>query len=139
MKKVFYLTVLLNIFFSCEDQINVTLEREPGSISGQILPKGVGAVVGIYQGPLIQEVNTDGEGYFRFSNLSAGTYTIRAKAPNYGTREIVNVQVEDSEGYDIGQIQLYEYPAPLISIFPLNGEIGVRYSRGYRLVTLYFD
>ena len=138
MKNILFV-IFFSLILSCEDEITVFVDREPGSISGQILPKGVGAIVKLYQGPLFQEVGTDFDGYFQFSNLSAGTYTLRANAPNYGTREFGRIQVEDGEGYDIGQLRLYEYPAPLVYSSPLNGETGVPLHYLDRLVHLYFD
>ena len=59
MKKHRFIILLLSLIIYCADDVTVFIEREPGSISGQILPKGVGATVKLYQGPLLQEAVTD--------------------------------------------------------------------------------
>jgi hypothetical protein len=139
MRKVTFSVVLVILMLSCKEEITVFVEKEPGSISGQILPRGVGAIVGIYQGPLFQEVSPDAEGYFKFSNVAAGTYTLRAKAPHYGTTEHASIRVEDGEGYDIGILHLYKYPLPLNYTDPINGATGVPIGYTNRVLYLHFN
>jgi hypothetical protein len=137
MKQSILIILLFILALSCKDEITVMLQREPGSISGQILPEGVGATVSLYQGQLLQEKTTDDQGFFIFSGLTAGTYTLRASAPNFGTGTYSGVPVADGEGYDIGQFQLNEFPAPLLDVYPANGDIDIPL-RTTRVIMLYF-
>jgi len=138
MKKVLLSLTLIILLISCQDEITVILQKEPGSITGQIRPKGIGTVVSLYQGPKISEVNADDEGYFKFSDVSVGTYTLRANAPKYGTQEIRNVQVDDGQGTDLGLLYLYRYPAPLLFASPADGSTNISVT-STRLIIFYFD
>ncbi|NOX89077.1 MAG: hypothetical protein GXO77_08625 [Calditrichaeota bacterium] len=129
MKNVFYSLLVIMLISSCQKDINVYIKKEPGSITGQILPLGINATVELYQGTLIDQVGTDAQGYFYFGEVKPGVYSLRAKAPKYGTQEIFKVQVSDGEGYDIGVIELNKLPLPLVYIYPFDGAKNVK--RGY--------
>jgi len=120
MKK---LSVLIAIFFliSCQPEINVIINKEPGRITGIVVPVDEMATVELYQGSLIDQTTTDANGFFEFEKVSPGTYRLVAKADHYGSVELSDIRVSDSEGYDVGIIELSIFPNPLIDVYPYNG------------------
>lgn len=121
MKRITFLILIAIAFWSCQDEINVFVTKEPGSIAGRVLPLNVEAFVELYQGKLIKNVHVDENGYFLFLDVVPGTYIVKAKADNFGTTIRSNVHITDGEGYDIGTIELSQYPYPLQYAEPFNG------------------
>ncbi len=125
------------ILFSCNDDVNVTLEKEPGTLYGRVLPLNINSQAELYQGTLIKTADTDNDGYFTFSGLNPGAYRIKVKADNYGTVES-KVYIEDGEGNDMGTIELTNLPYPLSSITPYDGATGVNNDFNNARVDIYF-
>ena len=124
MKLLFLLTLIVFILISCNDDINVTLEKEPGTLYGRVLPLNINSRADLYQGTLLKTANTDNDGYFTFSDLNPGGYLLKATADNYGTTES-KVKIEDGEGYDMGTIELLNFPFPISDIQPYDGATDV--------------
>ncbi len=135
--KRFFILSLLFWMFACHPEINVIISKEPGMISGIVVPIDVVATVELYQGSLVAETNTDADGIFEFDDVDPGTYRIIARAENYGSVELSGIKVSDSEGYDTGIIELSLYPAPLIDSYPYNGARDISISNAY--IRLYFE
>ncbi len=119
-KAIFILLVVLS-FISCKDEINVITSKQPGKISGTVLPKEAIATIQLLQGEIITTTTTS-NGVFKLSNVSPGIYRLIIKADNFGKQKLENIKVEDGEGNDIGTIKLSKYPYPLISTSPFDGE-----------------
>ena len=124
MKLFFLLIPFIFILFSCNDDVNVTLEKEPGTLFGRVLPLNINSRAELYQGTLLKTANTDNDGYFTFSDLNPGGYILKAIADNYGTTES-RVKIEDGEGYDMGTIELLNLPFPIRDIQPYDGATDV--------------
>ncbi len=134
MKNLLIMSLLFTLFYSCQEEINVTLSKEPGKITGSILPMNVITTVKLYQGNLINQVNTK-NGVFEFKNVEPGVYRILAKADNYGRKELTNIKVSDGEGCDVGIIELSIYPYPLSEVYPYDGQKDVEpYYDDYRIL-----
>ncbi|MDO9548176.1 MAG: Ig-like domain-containing protein [Candidatus Marinimicrobia bacterium] len=135
MKK---LSVFIAILFliACEPEINVIINKEPGRITGIVVPTDETAIVELYQGSLIAQTPTDADGFFEFEKVSPGTYRLVAKADHYGSVEVSNIRVSDSEGYDVGIIELSLFPNPLIDTYPYSGARDISASSAY--IRLYF-
>ena len=84
----------------------------------------INARVDLYQGTLLKTVSTDNDGYFTLSSLNPGSYILKATADNYGTFES-RIKIEDGEGYDMGTIELINFPFPIIDIQPYDGATNV--------------
>lgn len=130
MKRVIIFTFLI-LMVACQPEINVIISKEPGMISGVVVPADVEATVELYQGTLVAETVTDAGGVFVFTDVDPGTYRLIAKAANYGAVEISKIKVSDSEGYDAGVIELSLFPAPLIDVYPYDGARDVSISNCY--------
>ena len=139
MVKTIFLLASLLMLYSCEKNITVTLEKEPGSIVGIVLPANVQATVELYYGQLIETTTTDENGYFMFQDVSPGTYTLRVRADNYGTQEREGIHVLEGEGYDVGTIELSPLPYPVSYISPFNGQKNVSMHLGYGTIVVYFN
>ena len=122
LKKLTFVLLLLVLFISCEDNVNVYLEKEPGSLYGQVLPLGINATVELYQSELITQTNPDVNGYFTFTDIEAGSYLIKVKAENFGTSSQIMAKVESDENNYVGTIQLSEFPNPLSRIYFPGGD-----------------
>jgi len=120
MRNIILLTTVITVFLSCHQDISVNMSKEPGIITGKVLPLGIEAVVELYQGGFIDRVTADANGYFAFEGLNPGYYRIIVKADNYGTVER-SAWVYDGEGSDIGTIELSTFPYPLTSVIPNDG------------------
>ncbi|HDP68965.1 MAG TPA: hypothetical protein ENN20_10805 [Candidatus Marinimicrobia bacterium] len=136
MKRAIIFTFLL-LMVACQPEINVIISKEPGMISGVVVPTDVAATVELYQGTLVAETVTDAEGVFVFADVDPGTYRLVAKAANYGSVEISKIKVSDSEGYDAGVIELALFPTPLVDVYPYNGARDVNILNIY--IRLYFN
>ena len=121
MKRIFLLAMIFLVLINCEDEINVYIVKEPGTITGQVLPLTENATVELYQGTMIDQITVDNNGYFIFKDVSPGTYRIIARATHYGSREISGIHVTDGEGYEVGVVTLSLLPYPLDYIYPYMG------------------
>ena len=62
------------------------LAAAAGSLSGMVLPTGIGAQVTVMQGgALVTTAVVDSSGAYRVTDLAPGTYDLVAAAPTYGT------------------------------------------------------
>ncbi|MGC9363288.1 MAG: hypothetical protein ACP5FZ_01825 [Fidelibacterota bacterium] len=68
MKKCLILIAVL-FLVSCQPEINVIISKEPGMISGVVVPADVEATVELYQGTLVAETVTDAGGVFVFTDV----------------------------------------------------------------------
>lgn len=127
LKHVIVLISLL-MFFSCREDITVTISKEPGKITGLVKPLGVTATIELYQGNLVARTSTDNAGIFVFDEVKPGVYRLIVRAESYGKKEIHKIQVADGEGYDIGVINLSRFPYPLINTSPFDGGIDAPFS-----------
>jgi len=135
MKKCSILIAVL-FLISCQPEINVIINKEPGRITGIVVPVNETATVELYQGNLIDQTTTDANGFFEFEKVSPGTYRLVVKADQYGSVEVSNIRVSDSEGYDVGIVELSLFPNPLIDVSPYNGARDVGASNAY--IRLFF-
>jgi Big-like domain-containing protein len=124
MKLLFLLVMIVFILFSCNDDVNVTLEKEPGTLFGRVMPLNINAGLELYQGTLLKTANADNDGYFTLSNLDPGGYILKIKADNYGRVER-HISISDGEGYDMGTIELINLPFPISDIQPYDGATDV--------------
>lgn len=115
MLKYGTLLLLLFVFLSCSDN-TVTIIKDPGTITGTILPTGISAQASINQGDFSKSVMVDNLGQFILTDIDPGVYTFVAKADQFGRFKEENIKIEDGEGYEIGLIELDTIPYPLYSI-----------------------
>jgi len=125
--------VLLSLFLSflslsCIDD-NVTLVKEPGSLTGTVLPLGVSAEVNIKQGEIVLTDKVGIDGKFKIDNVDPGVYTFGASAENFGSFQKDNIKIEDGEGYEIGNIELNIMPYPLLRVNPKDEIVDAFFSR----------
>ncbi|MBL1214906.1 MAG: hypothetical protein HND52_16220 [Ignavibacteriae bacterium] len=118
-KRIIILPFLF-LFISCQDDINVTIVKQPGTVTGIVLPALSNADVYLQQ---VSERKTkiNSSGVFYFDDVAPGVYRLIVKAPGYGRAEIDQVTVKDGEGCDVGKIELVSYPFPLLGISPQDG------------------
>jgi len=129
MKHSVLVTMIVLLLFSCKQELTVTLEKQPGAITGIVLPKEVTATVGLYQGKQIAQTTTE-DGYFIFDGVAPGVYRIVASADGFGSYELTGVDVDDGEVYDLGNISLATLPFPLIGVSPYQNQQNVEFYRG---------
>ncbi len=112
MKKEFWIISLAFILFGA---IIIYLESPFGSIAGQIALKGSGKFIASYdlepkdkvyalaikneigKQPLERGVWVENNGHFKINKLPVGEYTLRIKAPNYGTYNEYGLYVADGQ------------------------------------------
>ena len=123
--------------WSCQDEITVHIEKEPGAIVGNILPVGINAVAELYQGKLVAETEVDDEGYFIFAEMEPGGYRLICKAPGYSEYER-RITISDGMIYDIGEFILSNMPYPLFAVSPRDGAVSVANSNHNMVVRLSF-
>lgn len=138
MKRIYWVVMVFLLAISCQDEITVTIEKEPGSITGRILPTGIQAQVKLYQGKLKSETATDAQGYFLFEDISPGTYHLQAGASGFGTSDMYKVKVDDGEGADAGIIELNRFPFPLHNVSPYDGAENVSLNYSSQIIYLEF-
>lgn len=114
LKYVFTLALFI-LLISCNND-SVTLVKEPGVLTGTVLPVGINASVHLIQGNEDLSSSVDVSGLFRIENVVPGVYTFIAKAKNYGSFKKENIKIESGEGYEIGTIELDTIPYPLYGI-----------------------
>ncbi len=134
MKHLVTLIIISLLIVTCEENITVTMSRQPGKITGKVQPAHVSSTVSLYQGDLIDQTTTSG-GIFVFGNVTPGVYRLTVAAENFASQELSGIRVEDGEGHDTGVIQLSKYPYPLSFTYPLDGEIET----GRSDIEIYFD
>ena len=122
MRKFAFLFFCLILFVSCEEDINVYLKKQPGWLSGKVVPAVADASVELYLGELIQQTTTNASGIFTFRDVKPGIYRIFIQAENFGRTELTGIEVEDGEGQDLGDIELSRLPAPVSSMSPRDGQ-----------------
>lgn len=132
MKILIFLAVFTVLFLSCHQDISVNFIKEPGLLTGKVVPLDIDAVVELYQGGLVKQTTVDAHGYFMFDHLTPGYYILRVQAENYGKYE-KSVHVYDGEGRDIGTIELSRLPYPLRTVTPYDGAIDVSIRTQIRL------
>jgi hypothetical protein len=130
MKMQFFMVMVFLLTFSCKDKITVNIEKEPGTITGRVIPAGIDAMVELYQGTLSKQKQTDADGYFKLRDIDAGTYTLKIQALHYGSQEIAQIHVDEGEGHDVGTIQLSAMPYPLTMVSPPDDAREVSVSSG---------
>jgi hypothetical protein len=127
MKRFLIIFVLFIIFLgACEengDNIEIFLQKQPGSVAGRVYPFNAEATVGLYQGVvrLIAETQTDPDGTFLIKDVQPGVYLLRVSASGYGSFEREEILVSDGESMDVGVIILSTLPWPINSTEPEDG------------------
>lgn len=117
LKKLIGLTFLL-FLSTCTDD-NITIVKEPGALTGFVLPPNIGAEVTLVQGTTEIKSKVENDGRFKIKDIEPGVYTFIANANNFGSQKKENIKIEDGEGYEIGTIELDTIPYPLTSISDL--------------------
>ncbi|MCK4715220.1 MAG: carboxypeptidase regulatory-like domain-containing protein, partial [Candidatus Marinimicrobia bacterium] len=131
MKKLFLCAMVLSLFFSCEKDINVYIEKGPGTIIGQVMPIGINAFVELRKLDQTVHVDVDVDGYFTITDLEPGHYTLLIDAADYGRKELSRIYVGDDEIYDVGTIELSQIPYPIQYVSIWDGASGVTTNRIY--------
>jgi len=131
MKKLFLCAMVLSLFFSCEKDINVYIEKGPGTIIGQVMPVGINAFVELRKLDQTVHVDVDADGYFTITELEPGHYTLLIDAADYGRKELSRIYVGDDEIYDVGTIELSKIPYPIQSVSIWDGASRVTTDRIY--------
>ena len=129
MKKLFLYAMVLSLFFSCEKDINVYIEKGPGTIIGQVMPIGINAFVELRKLDQTVHVDVDANGYFTITDLEPGHYTLLIDAADYGRKELSRIYVGDDEIYDVGTIELSQIPYPIQSVSIWDGASRVTTNR----------
>ncbi len=129
MKYLCFSFSLLIIFTACEQVVNVSIEKEPGTIIGHLFPTGIEAFVEVSTTDDIRHVEVEPDGYFAIKKLKPGHYNLLFDAPEYGKRKMENVYIGDDEVNNIGEVELDRIPYPIsqISIYDGQTDISVSY------------
>lgn len=136
MKSIF--TVLLCLFglmvlTTCEDNITVNLEPNPGNISGRIIPIDIQSTVVIKNGQDTYSTTTDVDGIFEFTDLTPGYYLLTASADGFGKVER-SFDLNDGESSYLGDIYLADLPYPIKYINPSDGSMNVSIPSYFEIV-----
>lgn len=115
MKNIFIGFFFTILFVTCTDD-NVTIVKQPGELTGTVLPLGINAKVYLTKGDLELVTSVKSDGNFVLSDIDPGVYTFQAKAESYGSNKKENIKIEDNEGYEIGNIELDTIPYPINTI-----------------------
>lgn len=97
-------TTLVNVPLNKSAFVNFVLTSLTGNVSGYVLSlpdlNGIfGATVSITVFPLVITIKTNNTGYYRFENLTAGTYSVSASMEGYSSStksEVTVVQGEET-------------------------------------------
>jgi hypothetical protein len=54
MRLLLSLIPIFFILYSCQEDINVTIEKEPGTLFGKVIPLNINSQVELYQGTLLK-------------------------------------------------------------------------------------
>lgn len=135
MKYLILCVSLMFLLVACERVINVAIEKEPGTITGRVLPTGIAAFVEVHTPEETRHVDVDRDGYFAVADLNPGRYNLLIDAPAYGRRELVDVYVGDDEVCDVGVVELNKMPYPIAWTSIYDGQTDV--TGGYLNVEFY--
>ena len=135
--KTFVILLIGLLAWSCQDEITVHIEKEPGTLVGYVLPAGINAVVELHQGKLVVKTDVDADGYFTFTDMAPGGYRLFCNALGYSQYER-RVTISDGEVIDLGEIYLINMPYPLYYISPADGAVNVANSNHGLVVKLQF-
>jgi hypothetical protein len=145
MNKIPISIVVQILIISCTDDA-VTIVKEPGILTGIILPLDVNAKAKLVQGDSEKISEVEANGKFQIKNIDPGVYTFVASANNFGSVKRENIKIEDGEGFEIGTIELDTIPYPLIGFYGLTSSrsryyvkesyISLRFSKFMNITTL---
>jgi len=93
-----------------------------GSIVGTVEPKDCGAKVVVMQAKPVDSTWVDKEGYYRFDNLTVGTYFVQATAPGYALYTSKEVTVYSGGRTTVPLIKLSPVPEQISYTRPQDGE-----------------
>lgn len=128
MKKIL-LILLVPLVFWCgctEKTYNYYLEMEKGSLAGVVEPAESGARVSAWQAKEVAFTFIDSTGYFIITDLSVGTYTIKAEAEGYTTYESKpNYTIYGGGTTTVGTITLNPFPDLISSVYPPDKAVDV--------------
>ncbi len=116
----------LIVFLSCTEEQPFIPEDMPGSIVGLVKPQGINAQVNLYQGKLVQSVQSDSiTGYFEILNINAGVYNLEFVANNYGRYILNEVIVYPNKATATPDIYLNPFPEQILFINPADNAANV--------------
>ncbi len=124
MLKKFIILISLIAIISCDQDDEITINKEPGTFTGTVLPLGIQAKITLKQGAKEFSADVNENGLFVITDLMPGVYVFKVSANNYGSHIRENIKIEDGEGYDIGLIELTDMPNPLFMASPCNEEVN---------------
>lgn len=96
---------------------NITITEKVGILTGRVLDldqsTGISnATIRVLE--LGTSCNTNSDGYFTFSNIRIGTYTIEATATSYSTVDIPNTQIKENLITTMTDIKLFKNPGVIV-------------------------
>ncbi len=118
--------ILLLGFISCDPKVNVDFELQDGTVSGRIYPLNNIGKAGVYQSviSLVAEAEVASDGTFIIEDVPPGNYLLRITTEGFGSYELAII-VEEGTALDVGEIQLIEYPWPILSVEPDDLQLGI--------------
>ena len=116
----------LIVFLSCTEEQPFIPEDMPGSIVGLVKPQGINAQINLYQGKLVQSVQSDSiTGYFEILNIDAGVYNLEFVADNYGRYILNEVIVYPNKATATPDIYLNQFPEQILFVNPADNAANV--------------
>lgn len=113
--------LIIIVFLFCADETPYFPEDVPGSIVGLVKNQGVIVQVNLFQGKLIQSVNSDSlTGYFEIKNVDSGVYNLEFIANNFGRYVLNEVIVYAGKTTATADIYLKPLPEQILFINPAD-------------------
>ncbi len=135
-KSVFLLMVLELLVLTCSKK-NITNNyyygsEEGASIVGVVYPPESGATVTAYLGIPVASIQIDAVGYFKFSNLPVGSYSLVVQAEGY-YEETRKASVKEQSTVVLDTIRLAPIGQLVSSVSPQDGALEVRLTEPIRI------
>jgi hypothetical protein len=134
---VFLLAVLGLLMLTCSKK-NITNnyyygpEEEGASIVGVVYPPESGATVTAYMGIPVASTQIDAVGYFKFSNLPVGSYSLVVQAEGY-YEETRKASVKEEITVVLDTIRLAPIGELILAAWPEDGARDVRVNESIRI------
>ena len=124
LKSIFLFIIV--VFLTCADETPYFPEDVAGSIVGLIKNKDVIVQVNLFQGKLIQSVNSDSlTGYFEIKNINAGVYNLEFFAGNFGRYVLNEIIVYSGKVTATPDIYLKPLPEQILFINPADNVANI--------------